>query len=78
MTRTRRRQHETVDDDVDGVCLLLVQRRHLFKQIRLAVDADAREAVALQRGEDLLMPPLLALDDRGKEEDLARRKRGGR
>ena len=63
-------QHEAVDDDVDAVGLLLVERRHLFEQVRLAIDAHAREAVALQRREDVLVATLLSLHDWGEKEDL--------
>ena len=71
-------QHEAVDDDVDAVRLLFVERGDFFEQIRLAIDLDARKAVALQGRKNLFMAALLSLHDRREEENLQRRVQFGR
>ena len=40
--------HEPVDDHLDRVLELLVERWRLLEQVLLAVDADAREALPLE------------------------------
>ena len=47
--------HEPVDDDLDRVLELLVERRRLFEQVLLAVDLDAREALVAQFLEEVLV-----------------------
>ena len=65
------RQDEAVHDDVDVVRLLLVELGQLVRRIRRPVDPDAREAVALERGERLLVATLLPLRDGRVEDRLA-------
>ena len=56
---------ETVDDDVDGVLLLLGQLGRLVGEVvRLAVDEGTAEALRLQLAEQLAVLPLAPADDR--------------
>ena len=73
-----RRQNEAIDDDINRVRLLLVERGDFFEQIRLTIDLDARKAVALQGRKNLFMAALLSLHDRREEENLQRRVQFGR
>ena len=57
--------HEPVDDDLDRVLELLVELGHaLLEDVLLAVDLDAREALADQVLEDVLVLALAVADDR--------------
>ena len=57
--------HEPVDDDLDRVLELLVELGHaLLEDVLLAVDLDAREALAGQILEDVLVLALAVADDR--------------
>ena len=57
--------HEPVDDDLDRVLELLVELGHaLLEHVLLAVDLDAREALAHQLLEDVLVLALAVADDR--------------
>ena len=56
--------HEPVDHDRDVVLELLVERRRVLDQVRLAVDADAREALAAQVLEHVLELALASPHDR--------------
>ena len=57
--------HEPVDDDLDRVLELLVERRNaLLEDVLLAVDLHAREALADQILEDVLVLALAVADDR--------------
>src|SRR5262249_33552445 len=62
--------HEAVDDDLDRVLELLVEDDLLLEQPLLAVDLDAREAVAAQLLEDVAELALAAADDRGVDREL--------
>ena len=56
--------HEPVDDDLDRVLELLVESRHtLFEDVLLAVDLDAREALADEVLEDLAILALAVAHD---------------
>ena len=57
---------EAVDDHLDRVLLLLLERRRLGERDDLAVDPGAREALGLQLGEEVDELALAALDDRGE------------
>ena len=61
--------HETVDDHLDRVLELLVERRRLVEQVLLAVDLDAREALVAQRLEQLAVLALAVADDRGVDRE---------
>ncbi len=56
--------HEPVDDDLDRVLELLVERRRLVERVLLAVDLDAREALVAQLLEQLAVLALAVADDR--------------
>ena len=45
--------HEPVDDDLDRVLELLVERRRLVERVLLAVDLDAREALVAELFEQI-------------------------
>ena len=60
---------EPVDHHVDGMLFLLVELGNLLEKVHLAVYADAREAVAPQGGEDVLVAALLALHDGSVDDD---------
>ena len=62
---------EPVDDDLDGVLELLVQRRRLVQRVGLGVDADAREALGLELAEELDVLPLPTADDRSEHLEAA-------
>src|SRR5204863_8268048 len=47
--------HEPVDDDLDRVLELLVERGRLLEQVLLAVDLDAREALVAELLEEVLV-----------------------
>ena len=55
---------EAVDDDLDGVLLLLLELGRLGQRDDLAVDAGAREALGLQLGEEVDELALAGLHDR--------------
>ena len=61
---------QAVDDDVDGMLLVLIQGNIVGQEIDFAVDADADIAVLDQFGQKFLMGPLAAVDDRGHDHDL--------
>ena len=56
--------HEPVDDDLDRVLELLVERRRLVERVLLTVDLDAREALVAQLLEQLAVLALPVADDR--------------
>ena len=56
--------HQAVDDDLDGVLELLVERRRLVERVLLAVHLDAREALVPQLLEELPVLALPVADDR--------------
>ena len=71
--------HEPVDDDVDRVLELLVERGRLLEQVLLAVDLDAREALVAELLEQVAELALAVAHDRrvdrearalGQREDL--------
>ena len=53
-------ENDAVDDRLDGMLLLFVERRDLLDRIDLAVDAHAHIALALQPFDDLLVLALSA------------------
>ena len=57
---------QPVDDDLDGVLLLLVERRRVVELVGLAVDPGPGEALRLQLAEELDVLPLAAADHRGQ------------
>ncbi len=57
---------EPVDDHLDGVLLLLLQRRRLGQRDHLAVDPGPAVALGLQLAEQLDVLPLAAAHDRGE------------
>ena len=57
---------EPVDDDLDRVLLLLVERRRLGQRVGLAVDPDPGEALGLELAEEVDVLPLAAADHRGE------------
>ncbi len=57
---------EPVDDDLDGVLLLLVQLGRLGERVGLAVDARPGEALGLQLAEQVDVLALAAAHDRGQ------------
>ena len=59
--------HEAVDDDLDRVLPLLLERRRLGERHDLPVDAGTREALGLQLGEEVDELALAALHDRGED-----------
>ena len=59
-----RLHHEPVDDDLDRVLELLVELGRLLEQALLAVDLDAREALAAELLEDVLVLALAVAHDR--------------
>ena len=59
---------DAVDDDVDVVLVLLVERRRVGDLVEGAVDLDALEALLLQLGEFLAVLALAAAHDR-REDD---------
>ena len=62
---------EPVDDDLDGVLLLLVERRRVVEGVRLAVDAGTGEALGLQLLEELDVLALAAADHRREHLEAA-------
>ncbi len=58
--------HEAVDDDLDGVLLLLLEGGRLGERDDLAVDPGAREALRLQLGEEVDELALATLHDGGE------------
>ena len=56
--------HEPVDDDLDRVLELLVERGRLLEQVLLAVDLDAREALVAELLEELAVLALAVAHDR--------------
>ena len=62
---------EAVDDDLDAVALVLVERGRLVEVHELAVHADAHEALAASGREDALALRLAVLDERTEHEDAA-------
>ena len=65
-----RLEHQTIDDDFDGVLLLLGQGLHVHQSLQDAVDADAREALTLESVEAFSMLPLAVFHD-GREQHEA-------
>ena len=65
--------HEAVDDDLDRVLELLVERRRLFEQVLLAVDLHAREPFCAELLEDVLVLALAVADDRRVDRELRSR-----
>src|SRR5262249_23713247 len=59
-----RLEHEPVDDHLDRVLVLLVQDDLVFEQLLLAVDLHARETLAPQLLEDVLVLALAVAHDR--------------
>ena len=57
-----------VDDDLDRVALVLVERRRLGQVVHLAVDADADEALPPGALEDPVALGLAVLDERPEDE----------
>src|SRR5262249_4453992 len=53
---------EAVDHDLDRVLAALVERLHLLREPNLAVDAQAHEALAAQRREELAVLALAVLE----------------
>ncbi len=68
-------EDEAVDDDLDRVVALLVQRGQFVRRVDRPVDAHAGEAVALGRGQDVVVAALLAAHGGSVEDDLAGRER---
>ena len=62
---------EPVDDDLDGVLELLVQRRRLVQRVGLTVHAHPGEALGLELAEELDVLALAAADDRGEHLEAA-------
>ena len=56
--------HEAIDDDLDRVLELLVERRRLVERVLLAVHLDPREALVAQLLEELPVLALAVADDR--------------
>ena len=65
-----RLHREPVDDDLDRVLELLVERDLLFEQSLLAVHLHAREALASELLEDVLVLALAVADDRRVDGEL--------
>ena len=65
--------HQAVDDDLDRVLELLVERRRLFEQVLLAVDLHAREPFCAELLEDVLVLALAVADDRRVDGELRSR-----
>ena len=61
---------QTIDDHLDRVLELLVERDLFLEQAQLAVDLDAREALVAQLLEDILVLALAVTDDRGVDGEL--------
>ncbi len=57
---------QPVDDHLDRVLLLLLELRRLGQRVDHAVDADAGEALGLQRAEQVDVLALAGADDRGE------------
>ena len=66
-----RLDREPVDDDLDGVLLLLVELRRLVERVGLAVDPGPGEALGLQLAEQLDVLALAAADHRGQHLEAA-------
>jgi hypothetical protein len=62
--------HEPVDDDLDRVLELLVERDLVFEQALLAVDLHARESLVPQLLEDVLVLAFPVADDRRVDREL--------
>ena len=60
---------EPVDDDLDRMALVLVERPDLVEVEHLAVDADAHEALLARRLEDAVALRLAVADQRTQNED---------
>ena len=65
-----RLHHEAVDDHLDRVLELLVERDLLLEEALLAVDLDPREPVAAELLEDVAELTLAVADDRGVDGEL--------
>ena len=63
---------EPVDHDLDGMALVLVQRRCLIKVHQLAIYADTHEALPAGSCEDALPFCLAVLDERPQDKDATR------
>ncbi len=57
--------HEPVDDDLDRVLELLVERRGLVEQVELAVDLDPRKALVAEMLEGVAVLALAIANDGG-------------
>jgi hypothetical protein len=60
--------HVAIDDDLDRVALVAVQRRRLGQVEHLSIDADADEALPPGRLEDPVALGLAILDQRTEDE----------
>ena len=65
-----------VDDDLDAVALVLVERRRLRQVVHLAVDADADEALPPGALEDPVALGLAVLDQRAEDEEARALRQG--
>ena len=61
--------HEPVDDHLDRVLELLVERRRLLEQVLLAVDLDAREPLVAEALEHVAVLALPVANDRGVDRE---------
>ncbi len=62
---------DPIDDDLDGVALVAVQRGRLVQVVQVPIDADAHEALAACRLEDSVALRLAVLDE-GTEDEQPR------
>ena len=62
--------HKPVHDYVDGMALLLVERRNVLQRVRGAVHAHSHEAGALDVGERLLVASLASLHHGRVDDEL--------
>ncbi len=67
-----------VDDDLDRVALVLVERRRLGQVVLLAVDPDPHEALLAGRLEDPVALGLAVLDERPEDEQARPLRAGAR
>ena len=75
-TPDRRARHQPVHHRVDMMLLVLVQRRHVIKRHHLAVHPHPDEPLPADRREDILMPPLLAPDQRRQQDQFGLLRQG--
>src|SRR5205085_11626474 len=62
--------HEAVDDDLDRVLVLLVERDLFLEQAQVAIDLHAGEPFAAELLEDVLELPFAVAHDRGVDSEL--------